>query len=68
MNCVNIVRSYTDVFSAVSSDHIRYGQRLIIFVKMILEVVFTTEPSLVHENVGAGLPTTLQVIYRFSQG
>ena len=66
MNCVNIVRSYTDVFSSVFSDHIRYGQRLIILVKMILEVVFTTEPSLVHENVGAGLPTALQVKFTIS--
>ena len=39
---------------------------LLFSLKVILEVVFTTEPSLVHENVGAGLPTALQVKVTFS--
>ena len=34
---------------------------LLFSLKVILEVVFTTEPSFVHENVGAGLPTALQL-------
>ena len=39
---------------------------LLFSLKVILEVVFTNEPSLVHENVGAGLPTALQVKVTFS--
>ena len=39
---------------------------LLFSLKVILEVVFTTEPSFVHENVGAGLPTALQVKVTFS--
>ena len=39
---------------------------LLFSLKVILEVVFTTEPSLVHEYVGAGLPTALQVKVTFS--
>ena len=39
---------------------------LLFSLKVIPEVVFTTEPSLVHENVGAGLPTALQVKVTFS--
>ena len=38
---------------------------LLISLKVILKVVFTTELSLVHENVGAGLPTALQVKVTF---
>ena len=39
---------------------------LLFSLKTILEVVITTEPSLVHGNVGAGLPTALQVKFTFS--
>ena len=39
---------------------------LLFSLKVILEVVFTTEPSFVHENVGAGLPTALHVKVKFS--
>ena len=35
-------------------------------LKVILEVVFTTEPSFVHENVGVGFPSASQVKVTFS--
>ena len=35
-------------------------------LKVILGVVFTTEPSFVHENVGVGFPSASQVKVTFS--
>ena len=39
---------------------------LLFALKVILGVVFTTGPSFVHENVGAGFPSALQVKVTFS--
>ena len=39
---------------------------LLFALKVILGVVFTTEPSFVHENVGAGFPSASQVKVTFS--